>query len=63
MLQDIVIETSLGTVGFMNVSSYTPDTDRGGLSLDGSSIDLDRIQQRGNQSLSSGGVRVRLYTG
>ena len=50
-------------MGFINVESYTPDTDRGGFNLDGSSIDLDRIQQRGNQSLSSGGVRVRLYTG
>ena len=62
-MQDIVLETSLGTVGFMTVSSYTPDTDRGGLLMGGSSLDLDRIQQQGTQSLSSGGIKVRLYTG
>ena len=61
--QDIVLETSLGTVGFMTVSSYTPDTDRGGLLMGSSSLDLDRIQQQGTQSLSSGNIKVRLYTG
>jgi hypothetical protein len=61
--QDIVVETSLGTLGFMTVSSYTPDGDRAGLLMGGSSLDLDRIQQQGTQSLSSGDVKVRLYTG
>ncbi|EIE22208.1 hypothetical protein COCSUDRAFT_42575 [Coccomyxa subellipsoidea C-169] len=62
-LQDLVIETSLGTMGFMNVSSYAPDTEQGGVRLGASQLDLGSIQQRGKQELSSGGVSVRLYTG
>ena len=47
----------------MTVSSYTPDTDRGGLLMGGTSLDLDRIQQQGTQGLSSADIKIRLYTG
>ncbi|BDA43175.1 hypothetical protein COCOBI_04-1870 [Coccomyxa sp. Obi] len=60
---DIVIETSLGTMGFINVSSYAPDTEQGGLRMGASQLDLGSIQQRGQQEVSSGGISVRLYTG
>lgn len=43
--------------------SYAPEQGEGGLTMAGSSLDLDRIQRQGGQDLAASSVKVRLYTG
>ena len=60
--EDLVLEKALGTVGYINVSSYTPAPSSGGDGA-GAELDLQLMQRRSSQEVSQGGVQARLYQG
>eukprot|EP00898_Chlorokybus_atmophyticus_P003270 jgi/Chlat1/3944/Chrsp26S04197 len=72
--RDFVVERTLGTVGYMSVSSYAPGTSReddddddnpsGSLGSFGSlGVDTRGLGNLGRQELQAGGVQAKLYTG